>query len=282
MLEVPVDELTAAVRRRDEVETARVAERMGPSGLTEALRRSEGPALLAALAGVSSLRGGVRLLGTVTELLGTVDSGALAPVIRTIGDLLATTSPPELDEWEVPPDVVSGACVTLRSHALETHHPTPVRVAALDALGDAVHVCTATAELVALLRDPSPAVRRAAALVVRPTERLATGGFPVGLRDVDRSVAAASAASMCELFSLPVMAGRGGGREPIWDNARDSARRLVLLPETPAEDAVQMLDCLDPTSGKDRALLETVKSRAHGAIQNRAAELLGEPRASRP
>ena len=41
MLEVPLDELVAAVRRKDRAEIARVAARIGPARLAEALRKAD-------------------------------------------------------------------------------------------------------------------------------------------------------------------------------------------------------------------------------------------------
>ncbi|MBC8134142.1 MAG: hypothetical protein H7X95_14265, partial [Deltaproteobacteria bacterium] len=73
MLEVPIDELMAAIKRKDRAEIGRVAEQVGPARLAQSLRRSDSAAVLAALAGIAVLPGRTRLLGPVTELVVTGD-----------------------------------------------------------------------------------------------------------------------------------------------------------------------------------------------------------------
>jgi len=274
MLEVPIDELMAAVRRKDRSEIGRIAEQVGPARLAQSLRRSDHPAVLAALIGIATLPGRTRLLGPVTDLVVTGEPPLAAAAARTVGELLAPVTPAELDDWEIPPDVVEAACVVLRGAATPPQNPTTVRLAALDALADASASCAATPDLIGLLRDPSPAMRRAAALVVRPQQRLATGGFASGTRDIDKTVAAASVAALCEVWAMPGSGARPSAREPIWEQTRQAARRLVVAADTPVEDAVQMIDCLDPSAAGDRQLLEGLRGRHRSPLTDRAAELL--------
>ncbi|MES1172589.1 MAG: hypothetical protein ABUL77_05085, partial [Bacteroidota bacterium] len=250
----------------------RVAERIGPARLALALRRPDAAAVTAALTGIAGLRGGIRLIGSVTELVVTAEPPFAAAAARTLGDLLAPITVTELDEWEVPPDVVDAACVVLRGAAIAAISPTVVRLSSLDALADANATCAPTPELIALLRDPTPAVRRAVALVIRPQQRLATGGFAAGTRDVDKGVASASVAALCEVAGLQGL--RASAREPIWEQTRQAARRLAVTAGTPPEDAVQMLDCLDPTSTADRQILDGLKARSRTPVGDRAAEIL--------
>jgi hypothetical protein len=279
MLEVPIDELVVAVRHKDRAEIGRIAERIGPARLGEALRRPDIASVTAALNGIAMLPGAVRLVAGVTELVVTEDAPIATAAVRTLGEILAPITTAELDEWEVPPDVVTATCVVLRTTATTSANPTPLRLAAMDALADASGTCSPTPDLIALLRDPSPAIRRAAALVLRPQQRLATGGFASGTRDIDKGVASASIAALCEILALPGAGARGGGaREPIWDQTRQAARRLAVASETPAEDAVQMLDCLEPTSAADRQILEGLRARPHNPLSDRAAEILGQTR----
>ncbi len=277
-LEVPVDELVAAIRRKDRAEIGRVAEQVGPARLAQGLRRSDSPAVMAALTGIALLPGRVRLIGPVTELVVTGDAPLAATAAHTLGEILAVTTI-ELDEWEVPPDVVEAGCVVLRGAATAPQNPTAVRLAALNALGDAAGVCGPTPELAALLRDPTNTVRRAVALVLRPQQLLATGGFAAGTRDIDKSVASASVAAVCELSALPRNGGlaiKGGAREPIWEQTRQIARRLVVASDTPAEDAVQMLDCLDPTLATDRQILEGLRARRRTPLGDRAGDIANQ------
>lgn len=276
MLEVPIDELIAAIRRKDRAEIGRIAEQVGPARLAQSLRRPDAAAVMAALTGITMLPGRTRLLGPVSELVITGDPPVAAAAARTLGEILAPVTVAELDDWEIPPDVVEAACVVLRGTATSAIDATAVRLAALDALGDAATVCPPTPELIALLRDPTPAMRRAAALVLRPQQRLATGGFASGTRDVDKGVAAASVAALCEVWALPGGGARSAAREPIWEQTRQAARRLVVAADTPAEDAVQMLDCLDPTLPTDRHILDGLRARRKSPLADRAAEILSQ------
>jgi len=106
-LEVPLDELGAAVRRKDRAEIGRIAERIGPARFAEALRKQPSdPRVIAVLTALPLLPGAVRLVGEVTELLaGGGDSAAVLPLAaRTLGELLAGASPAEIEDWDVAPD----------------------------------------------------------------------------------------------------------------------------------------------------------------------------------
>jgi hypothetical protein len=278
-LEIPVDELVSAIKRKDRAEISRIAEHIGPSRLGLALRRPDAASVNAALMGIAVLPGGVRLVGQVAELVATADPPVAAAAARTVGELLAPLTAIDLDTWEVPPDVVDAACGVLRGAATLPANPNVVRLAALDGLADAAVFCPPTPELIALLRDPTPAVRRSAALTLRPQQRLATGGFASGTRDVDKTVATASVAALCELLALPGGGARGGqaaSKEPIWEQTRQAARRMAVASDTPVEDAVQMLDCLEPSAAADRRLLETLRGKPRSPLGDRAAEILGQ------
>ncbi len=276
MLEVPIDELVVAIKRKDRAEIGRTAERIGPARLAQALRRPDAASVNAALTGIGILPGGTRLIGAVTDLFVTADPPIAAAAAHTLGQLLAPVTTAQLDDWEVPPDLVETACIALRGAATLAANPTTVRLAALNGLADAHTICAPTPELIALLRDPTPVVRRAAALVVRPQQRLATGGFAAGTRDIDKGVASVSVAALCELLAVPGMGPKGGAKEPLWDQTRQAARRMVVAHDTPAEDAVQMLDCLDPTLASDRQILDGLRGRQRTPIGARATEILNQ------
>jgi hypothetical protein len=279
MLEVPLEELVVAVRRKDRAEIGRVAERIGPARLAEALRRADAQGVQAALTGIVTLPGRARLIGAVTELLSVADAPVAAAAARALGEILAPATIAELDDWDVPADAVAAACGALRSMALLPANATVARLAALDAMGDSLTVCRSLPDLLSLLKDPTPSIRRAAALVTRPQQRLATGGFEQGTRDVDPGVASASVAAICEAMAEPAAWPKGGPREPIWEQTRQLARRLAGAPATPADDAVEMLDCLDPTLASDRQLLDGMRARKKTPLGERAAAILERPAA---
>ncbi|HEX2658148.1 MAG TPA: hypothetical protein VHU40_07755 [Polyangia bacterium] len=274
MLEVPVDELVTAVRRKDRAEVSRLAARIGPARLTEALRRPDAPAVQAALIGMTVLPGSGRFLGAITELLTSSDATIAAAAARTLGDVLAPVTAAELDDWDVPADAVARACAALRGVVLLPANPTAQRLAGLEAMGDAAAVCPLPTDLLALLKDPTPAIRRATALIVRPQQRLATGGFSSGTRDIDPAVASASVAALCEAIAEPNAWPKGGVKEPVWDQTRQLARRMVQASSTPVDDAVEMLDCLDPTLASDRQILDSLRARKHTPLGDRAGELV--------
>ena len=274
MLEVPLDELVVAVRRKDRAEISRLAERIGPARLAEALRRTDAQGVQAALIGITTLPGSGRFLGAITDLLTASDATVAAAAARALGDVLAPATAAQLDDWDVPADAVARTCSALRGVVLLPANATLQRLAALEALGDAAAVCPLSLELLALLKDPTPSIRRATALIIRPQQRLATGGFSSGTRDIDPAVASASVAALCEAIAEPSAWPKGGVREPVWDQTRQLARRLLQTPGTPTEDAVEMLDCLDPTLASDRQILDSLRARKHTPIGDRAGELL--------
>ena len=49
---------------------------------------------------------------------------------------------------------------------------------------------------------------------------------------------------------------------------------------TPADDGVEMLDCLDPSSKGDRQLLEGLRARRRTPLGERAAEILDQAQAA--
>src|SRR3569623_1331990 len=282
MLEVPLEELLVAVKRRDRAEIGRIAERIGPARLGEALRRADAQGVQAALTGIVALPGRARLLGAVTELLNVSDATVAAAAARALGEILAPVTVAELDDWDVPADVVGTACGALRSAALLPTNATLTRLAALEAMGDSRMVCRPMPDLIGLLKDPTPSIRRAAALLKRPQQRLATGGFAQGTRDVEPGVASASVAAICEAMAEPAAWPKGGLREPIWEQTRQLARRLAVAPATPADDAVEMLDCLDPTLASDHQLLEGMRAHKKTPLGERAAAILDRPAARTP
>ena len=105
------------------------------------------------------------LAGTVADRLDPREPVVAAAAARALGVLLDGDAPGEIADWEVPPDVVARACAGLRALAASPDAAEAARLAALDAMAEAQATCPVLAELGALLRDPAPAVRRAAALL---------------------------------------------------------------------------------------------------------------------
>ena len=192
------DELVHAVKKKDRGALERLAERMGPGHLGEALHRSDPAVAEAALVALPLTRGAVLEIGAVTDLLESPNAAISAAAARVLGQLLDGAEPGALDDWEVPPDMVDRACNGLRGLATRPEAAVTARVAAISAVASASVVCpAASGELAALLRDPVPAVRRATALVLRPEERRASSALRDVVRDPERLVVSAAVATLC-------------------------------------------------------------------------------------
>lgn len=268
------EELVRAVKKKDRGAIERLAERMGPARLADALHRTDPAIVGAALVALPFTRGTVTLIGTVADLLESPDAVVAGAAAGALGELLDGTEPARLDEWEVPPDQVLRACGGLRTLAARVEAPVPSRLAALAAIGDAATICTATGELSALLRDPVPAVRRATALVLRPEERRAASAFRDVIRDPDPTVAAAAVAAVCRADVK---------LDPTLQQATEAARVLVAARATPPEDAVDMLGCLARASTPaDQQILDQLRRGPPSPLRDRAVELGSRPGELKP
>jgi hypothetical protein len=273
----PFAALVKAARKNDRAALERLATRTGPARLLEALQSNEPGVAAASLAVIPLVRGRVLLAGAVAERLDAQDPDLAAGAARALGQLLDGASPSELDEWEVPPDVVGRACNGLRGLAARLEAPPRARLAALDALASARTVCTASADLPSLLRDPVPAVRRAAALLLPPRERPVAAALRDAIRDPDPQVASAAVAAVCRAEAAAGTSPRKG--DPLLDQSTAAARALVPAKSTPPEDAVEMLACLAAAgTPADRAVIDQLRAGPPSPLRDRAAELADIPR----
>jgi hypothetical protein len=273
------DELMHAVKKKDRGALERLAERMGPGHLGEALRRPDPAVVEAALAVLPLARGAVLQIGGVAELLDSPNAGLAVSAANVLGQLLDGSEPSALEDWEVPPDLVDRTCGALRALAGRVEAPVASRVAALGALASAATVCTATGELSSLLRDPVAAVRRAAILVLRPEERRAASALREVIRDPERLVASAAVATLCrdeinETGAVPTAAKGDPPAAPVIE----LARVMVMARGTPAADAVEMLGCLArAATPADRQILDQLRRGPASPVRDRASELAGAP-----
>ena len=192
-----VAELVRAARRNDRAALERLAARFGVARLGEAVAASDAAVAQAALAAVPLVRGGVLLAGVVAERLYAADAALASTAARTLGVLLAEDAPGTLATWEVPPDVVARACGGLRALATRADASVTARLAALDALASTRAACDGSAELAALvLHDSVHAVRRAAALLLRPADAASAPALLAGVTDPDPVISAAAVATV--------------------------------------------------------------------------------------
>ena len=265
-------ELVKASKRGDRAALGRVADRIGPARLGDAIASSQAGVGEAALAAAPLMRGGALLVGAIAVQLWASDPGRAIGAATALGTLLDGAVPTELEEWEVPPDVIAQACWGLKGVAANTKATIAVRLAAIDAMAMSTATCGPLGDVTPLLRDGSPAIRRAAALVTPAGDRRAPL-LREAIADRDLSVSAAATAAACRIESRVDRAGR---TEPPDSVALAAARAQATAPATSPEDAVEMLDCL--AAGRepaDRALLDQLQRRPPSPLRDRAVELAG-------
>lgn len=269
----PFSELVKAAKKNDRAALERLAGRMGVARLAEAARGTDLAVARAAMAAIPLARGGVLLAGTVADRLDAAgDPELVVAAAQTVGALLEGDVPSRLTEWEVPPDVVARACGGLRALAVRADAAATLRLAALDALATAQPTCP-VAELSPLLRDPSPAVRRAVALVLRPSDASQAAALRAGMGDLDPTVSSACAATVCGRVDPAAPRKKA---DPLVEQATATARSLVVAPATPPEDVVEMLACLAAAgTPADRASLARLRQGGPPPVRERAAELTG-------
>ena len=268
----PFSELVKANKRNDRAALERLAGRFGVAGLAAGARGTNLAVVEAALAAIPLARGGVVLAGAVADRLDPREPVVAAAAAGALGVLLDGDAPGEISDWEVPPDVVARACAGLRALAANPEAAEPARLAALEAIGEAQVTCPVLGELGALVRDPAPAVRRAAALLLSVGDVRVQAALRAGMADPDPGVSAACVASVCR--SAEAARGRRAA-DPLVEQATGVARTLVAAQATRPEDAVEMLTCV-ATAGTatDRVLLEKLRAGASSPVRDRAAQIL--------
>jgi hypothetical protein len=270
----PFSQLVKANKKDDRAALERLAARFGVARLADGARGTDLAVAEAALATIPLARGGVVLAGVVADRLDPREPALAAAAARALGALLDGDAPAELADWEVPPDVVARACASLRALAANAEAAVPARLAALDALAAAQATCPVLGELGALVHDPAPGVRRAAALLLPSADARAETALRAGMADPDPTVSAACVASVCRRAD-PAARGRTGAHDPLVEQATGAARTLVAAPATRPEDAVEMLTCVAAAgTPADRALLEHLRAGAASPVRDRAALLL--------
>jgi hypothetical protein len=273
----PFSELVKAARKNDRAALERLAGRFGVARLAEGARGADGAVAQAAMEAIPYARGGVLLAGTVADRLDAGDPTLAVAAARALGALLDGDAPMEIAEWEVPPDVVARACGGLRALVMRADAAASARMEALDALAAAHTTCPVSAELAALLRDPAPAVRRAAVLVLSTLpagDARAAAALLLGMADPDPGVSAACVAAVCRRVE-PAARARRGSSDALVEQATGAARALVTVSATRPEDAVEMLACVAAAgTPADRALLEKLRAGAASPVRDRAVELL--------
>src|SRR5262245_3841537 len=123
-------ELVKAHKRGDQAALARVADRMGLVRLKEAIASREPGAGDAALAALPLAHGGLLLIGAATDQVAVADWPRAAAAAAALGMLLDGAVPTALEEWDVPPDVVSRAGPALRTPAWRPDAPAATRLTA--------------------------------------------------------------------------------------------------------------------------------------------------------
>jgi hypothetical protein len=229
--------LRKAAERGDRAEMGRWAERIGPARLARALTEPDRDVVLAVLDSLPTLAARLLLADAVLPLCHSSDAEIAGRAIGALGALLAEADPARLLEWDVPGESSRRACQSLAGIAEREAAAVELRLAALQALGDAGAVCAHPINLPALLRSPSAEIRRAALLALRPRDDAALAALRAGERDADPLVAAAAGAALCRARLTP-------GRTATGAPAERPLREIALAAGTPIEDAAEMVPCL--------------------------------------
>ncbi|HJZ85376.1 MAG TPA: hypothetical protein VKN99_09415 [Polyangia bacterium] len=258
-----LEALVAAARKGDPVELDRVARRLGAARLGRAL--ANGPidlqkAALEAAPRVDEswtlLVPAARLCGSASDPLGQ----AAARAVRRIASQLVSGAP---NLTEVPRDVVAVAVQALL-HVARAADLAAARRA--DAIGLVALLSPlsppARPELLALLDDAAPPVRRAAvdALAADPgaTDALAR----LLERDAQPQVAAGAAAALCR--RLPRI------HQAAWTRLRE----LALSAKIDPADGIDLVLCLAAGGQEDRALVaEAARKHPLAPVRAVAADL---------
>jgi hypothetical protein len=261
LVEAPLAGLRKAAQRGDRAELGRWAARIGVARLARALSDPDRSLVLAALDSVPFLPGRLLLLDAVLARCESADPQVKESALRTIGVLLDDTDPDLLDAWEIPAETTQAACRVLAAAAGSPDRAIDLRLAALQSLADASALCAAKSDLLAVLRDPSPEIRRAAVLVTLPTNLRGLSALREASKDPDASVASAAGAALCRQQLAPRVKSAPVPARPL--------RELVVAQPTPVEDAAEMLSCLgDSTDPADLKTLEDLRAKGSPLLRD--------------
>ena len=255
--------LIAASNRNDRLEVTRLAERIGVARFGSILRSpdksSDKAQILAALDGVRSLEGGVRLLGLTARLLLDSDARVAERAARTVGELLRADQMDKMLEWEITGEEVRGACNALARTADGSIAGLPARIAALEALGEAHAFCKISFSLSGLGNDVWPEVRRAALLTPQMTRTESIDAIGALIDDAVPIVAGAAGVVWCraQYDTLRKNAGGDLAKQRLF-----KLRMLVLADVAPPEDTAEILPCLSLSKdGEDQKVVEMARKR---------------------
>jgi hypothetical protein len=273
--ELPLSDLRKAAARADRAELSRVASRLGPGRLEEALVNSDRQVVLAALEALPLVDAGILLLANCVPLLAGPDAGVRAQATRTIADLLAATDARQLGAWEIAEETKLAACRALARVARDEAEEPATRIVALQGLSDAGRMCTGTSIPQALLASANPEIRRAAVLSL-PMDSAngaanalgATASVVTSLlkaaKDPDGRVAAAAGAQWCKLHAKEGKSQSPSVTPPIAPPLRALARADRALPE----DVIDMLPCLSSSSDPDdKRALDELRTKGSAAVR---------------
>jgi hypothetical protein len=262
LADTPVTGLEAAVGRGDKAEVARWAERLGTARLARLLQSDDRGTVMAALEGTRLLEGNVRLLSSVTRLLGDSDPKVAERAAVTLGELLRADRLGKLLEWEISAPEVADACSTLARTADKAAAPLTLRVAALDALAEGHAFCRVSIPLGTLSGDVWPEVRRAALLAPQIVRVQSVDTIGEISADRQPQVAGAAATVWCR-HRLDTLR-----KNPLPEEAKQRLgrmRALVMMDSTAAEDAMEMLPCLAMSPNpEDKKAFEAARKRKGG------------------
>ena len=255
LIEAPLSGLRKAAEHGDRAELGRWAARIGVARLSRALAESDRGLVLAVLDSLPYLPARLLMLDPVLARCESADGAISERALRTLGTILGEADAALLEAWEIPRETSERACRVLAATANRIDRDGAVRLAALQGLADANVLCAGRQTMSALLRDPSPEIRRAAVLLSSAADARVVQECG---KDPDAGVVSASGATLCRLHLIPPSVPNGTAPSPR------PLRELALQPGTPAEDAAEMLLCLSESKDPaDAKAAQDLRNRTH-------------------
>jgi hypothetical protein len=277
--------LIAASNKGDRNEVIRYAERIGVARVASILSavsitaaekdgsvkdkdRADRAQVIAALDAARVMDGGVRLLAPVARLVLDDDSRVAERAARAVGELLRADRLDKLIEWEVASEDVFAACAALARTARHDGSATPLRIAAIEALGEAHVFCRGDLKLGSVTTDTGPDVRRAALLAPQITQGESVDSIGGLIDDPVPLVAGAAATVWCR---HQYDALKKGGLNGETEKRRLFKIRMMLMADVaPPEDASEILPCLSLSKDpEDVKTVEMVRARLKQAPMQR-------------
>jgi hypothetical protein len=290
LLAGPGPSIVAAHGRGDHDEVARQAGSAGAAGVASLIAADDRPAAVAGIAAAPHVPDPWELFDELEARAAGWDRSLAAPAAHAAAVIVRGLDGDVAIQMELPDDVLADVEAGWRALAMRADRWADVRVHALEVAARvaAARIATADAapgpgyDLIALLADDDPEVRRAAAeLTPLPAPEAWRAPLAAAIAgDVEPAVAVAAAQALCAEIG-PAPPGTAGDAQiaavvaALGDDAAARLRTIFkgAIPAVPPGALVDAARCLAARGGKDdRAAVRALASRA-GRVKSWIARL---------